>query len=702
MTIGAATRPAADSPPRQRADSGHRPPRLRFADSGGLMLGLGALALAVAALFGAEMALIVLGTVLGGLLVVSALVRPAIALVVIVVLEFSNAGEVVAVPGMFAGMLGLGMLSILVALRLPEMRARLRRPPWAPVLLMACYLVTLVPSIRYTLAPNSTDMWLEYLLKDCLLLVIVLVLAQLVNRPWWIAATIVVTLGVIAALTIVNQVALGALPSTFGGFATVTEALGEQITTPRHAGPVTDANFWGRNLILALPLAFALTHRSAAAGRWLPVVGWSVMIAVLLGGLYLTQSRGSLLSALVAIVVWVVASGPRVRRAGLLASPLALLVMLIPGVGNRLINLSEAFEDVPAYAIDPSLVQRSAAQEIAAIVFADKPLFGTGPGSFASIIYEYSSQSGDLLIGPTRAQHNTYLEVASESGVVGLVGWMILVAGIAVLACRSVLRLAGAPDDGRLGAPTRTLAAGLLAVVVGWSTASLFLHVEYFRPVLIVLALVGLVAHRTKDSAARHTAAEAEAIRRATKGLLAGGTVAVMAVAAAGLLAAAMFAILNEPRYRVEALFTLLPAQGTYIAYGIDVRNRVPVLPAYAAMIDSSPAAAEVRVDAEPEKGVLTLTSFGATLEEAEATLAPAIADAPAAIARYRGDLQYRLVPLTRPEVTIEPYYSPRTIGITVGAVAVELMLLALLVGHIRRRGRAPRAGAPGASALGR
>jgi O-antigen ligase len=650
-----------------------------------MLLGLGLLVLATAAVAGPASALLMLATVLGGVVLVAAVLQPAVALVLIVIVEFSNAGEVTKINGIFAGMLVLGTVSVLVALRHPDARARLRRPPWVLPGLVLCYLVTILPSIRYTLAPTSTAEWQDFLFKDLLLMLLVLALALIVDRPWWIAATIVMTLGTLAALTIVNQLFLGAQPSTFGGFATVTESLGELITTPRHAGPVTDSNFWGRLLVLGLPLSYALIHRSAMAGRVLPQLGWATATAALLGGIYITQSRGTFLAALVATFIWVVASGRRVRQRALLVSPVIAILLLLPGVGNRLINLSEIFEDVPSYAIDPSLVQRSAAQEIAAIIFRDNLLFGTGPGSFRSIIYEYAAQSGDLLIGPTRAQHNTYLEVASESGIVGLIGFLVLLGGIAVIACRSVLRLAGTPQDGRLGAPTRGLAAGSLAAVLGWATASLFLHIEYFRPVLITFVLVSILAKRTHPSNAVRPPAQVAATATATRSLLIGTAAVLVAAAMAGITAPPILGAMSTPRYQVRAVFTLLPAPNIYTAYAIDVRNRVPILPAYAAMIQSSVPITSVRVDAEPEKGIITMTAEGTTLAAAEAELAPAVAGAPAALARFRGDLQYRIVALSQ-QVTLSADYTVSGAATATAAALVEFTLVGMVVHRMRRR----------------
>jgi len=659
---------------------------LRPIDCGALLLGLAAVIASIAGWIGPEPALLVLGGIVGGVLLVTALLRPAVALILLVVSEFSNSSAVLPVPGLYSTTLSIGVLSALVALRRPELRARLLHLPVAPVALLACYLLSLIPALWFSVTPAASVAVVDNLLKDGVLLVVVLVLGHLVNRPWWIAAAIVATLAVLSAMTLVNQVALGAVPSTFGGFATVSQQLGEDITTLRHAGPVGDANFWGRILVLGLPFALALAHRSVVAGRRLSPFGWGLATAAILAGMYLTQSRGTFLAAGVVTVVWVVASGPRVRRRALLLSPLALLGLLIPGVGNRLLNLVSAFEGGPAYVVDPSLVERSAVQQIAAIVFADRPLFGAGPGSFPLIVHDYSSRENDLLIGTVTAPHNLYLEIAAESGIVGLTGWLILVVGVMVLAVRSLIGLAGANQDGRHGAPTRALAAGVLGAVVGWSIASLFLHLEYFRPVLIVFALAGLLHCSTSD---RTTGHEADASARAVRGLRRGGTVAVILVLAATSAATASWlTALTEPRYTARAQFTVQPAPGTYGPYSLDVRSRQPVLPAYASMIDSAPPHAETFVEAEPARGLITITAHGSDPDETGARVNQLIADGPQALARFGADRGFRLVQVSPLEITVGPAWSARAVSIGALVALAEVCVLAVVAWRILRHPR--------------
>ncbi|MGH3867944.1 MAG: O-antigen ligase family protein [Pseudonocardiaceae bacterium] len=662
--------------------------RLRFQmiDFGVLLLGLGALVGSLTVTVGAKPALLVLAAVVGSVLLVVAVVRPAVALTLLVVSEFSNAGVVLPVPKWYIATLGLGVLSTLVALRLPEMRERLRHPPVAPVALLACYLLSLIPAVWFTETPAVTTEKMVLLLKDCVLLIVILALAHLVNRPWSIAAAIVLTLAAISAMTLINQIVLGAQPSTFGGFATVSSALGENITTPRAAGPLPDSNFWGRDLVLGLPLAYALWHRSMFSGR-LRQVGWGLATATMLGGIYLTQSRGTLLATGALTVAWVVASGPRIRRQALLVAPLVALVLLIPGIGNRLLNVVTVFGNGPAYTVDPSLVERAAAQEIAAVMFRYHPLFGTGTGSFPEVFYEYATRTQGVLIGSTTAPHDIYLELASESGLVGLTGWLVLVIGTIALSAQTVTRLAGAPQDGRLGTPTRALAAGALTAIFGWSVASLFLHLAYFRPVLIVIALAGLLHTNTRDMVAQQPRSAAEASTRAARGLR-HGSVTIIVVIITGAVTASGLLLLGQQRYTSQALFTLAPAPRTYRSYALDVRSRIAVLPAYAAMIQSVEPMTRVQVDGEPVTGLITMTAQTGDLMGSERLMAQTIAAAPLAIQRFGADRSYRLIQVSPIETTVERSWSDRAIALTTIAVLAELGVITLVARHIRTHRR--------------
>jgi O-Antigen ligase len=651
---------------------------------GTLLVALGAIALLVL-FFGTKTAALVVAGVIGLTVVLAAVLVPAVALTLLVVDDFANvSGVLVAhgLPGIHTPLLVVGIVSALVATRSSVYRERMGNIPLLPALLVVTYIVTVIPAAIASMDPTNTAIKMRENLVDLGFLVLVLVLARLVQKPWAIPMMIVIPLTVIAVMTVINQVALQD-PESFWGFARISKASGELVTTPRYSGPMEDSNFWGRVLILGLPMALALSHRAIAAKRKLPAVTWGVSVLFLLGACYLTQSRGTLIAAGVASVVWLIAAGPSVRRRALLLLPFMAMLLLIPGVGNRLAGVSEAFDDAPAYLKDPSIVERGTAGHLAGQIFMDHPVLGTGPASFATVLDDYAARRPDTLIGVTTATHNLYLEILSETGVIGMAGWAVLMIGVAIMAVMATLRLAGAPRDGPDGAPTRALAAATVGALVSWSLASLFLHLTLVRTLWVVLALVGLLYTLTKGQYAPVGSGRL-ATARAVRGLRTGIGVTAVMIVAGGAVGAAILYNLREPVYTARSAYTLVPAAGTYYSYGLDIRSRQPVLPAYSAMIQGQQSRTVLKVDAEPATGLITFVGTGATEQEARGRVVAAAAAAPAALGRYGADKQYDLIEVSDPELTEDHTYPELAILLTAAAVLAELGFSLLILRLLR------------------
>lgn len=655
--------------------------------TGAVLIALGAVAF-LALTAGVKIAAFTVVGVVALAVVVAAIFLPGVALTILVVTEMTNFSPVLVtdgVPGIATPLLVLGLISVLVATRTRENRALLRTMPVAPALLIACYILAVIPSAILTTGRTETGNKMFELVRDWVFLLVVLALARLQGRPWRLAALIVLPLVAIAVLTVINQLVLQQTHAFFG-FATISKASGELTTTPRHSGPMEDSNFWGRVLVLGIPLAIALGHRAAVGRRALATTGWVVSLLLLLAAVYLTQSRGTLLSAFVAVPVWIVAAGPKVRRQALVLLPVLVALMLLPGIGNRLVNVSEAFDDAPDYAKDPSIVERAAAGDIARQIFSEHPIFGTGPATFALQLNDYAARKPDRLIGITTAAHNLYLEILSETGVLGLAGWIVLIGGVMVLAVRAIVRLAGVPPDAADHGPTRGLAAGALAAVVAWSAASIFLHLAVVRTLWLVLALIGILHVLSRERAAQAGPVERHATRLAQAGLARGLVVATVMAVAGGSVGGAILYNLSTHRYTARAAQTLLPTPEVYQAYSLNVRRRTPVLPAYAAMLQGAQSRAVLKIDGEPKTGIITFVSVGDSQQEAMRRVASAIAAAPATLRRYGANRQYTLVDVSPVDVTSERVYPPLAIVLTGLAVGAELAFCLLMLRLWRRR----------------
>jgi O-antigen ligase len=116
--------------------------------------------------------------------------------------------------------------------------------------------------------------------------------------------------------------------------------------------------------------------------------------------------------------------------------------MTIPaGVWERLSGI-EKMTSVATIAeadTEGSAMERYEIQKVASQIFFDNPVFGIGLGAYAEANAAYAPKLG------RRDSHNTYLSLASELGLPGLVLWSALVWSVLRYAYRS-RRLAGSGD----------------------------------------------------------------------------------------------------------------------------------------------------------------------------------------------------------------------------------------------------------------
>ncbi|MCV7026350.1 O-antigen ligase family protein [Mycolicibacterium novocastrense] len=610
--------------------------------------------------------------------------RPQWAVVAMAVCEVANISGVVGPWGpisFFRISLLIGLITLGLALRDPIARGRLNRWTLVFIGLVGVFLTT-----RFLASIGAADVGGAFgLLKnevaDLAFVVIVMVLLQMTERHWTVAAAVVLSFAVLSVLTLVNQVLFSGTMS-FGGFATVTQASGELVTTLRYGGPLPDSNFWGRHLIMGLPLAGALIVRARRTGpRW-AVIGWAAAMLALLAGIYLTQSRGTFIATFVALAVWTVLSGPTTRRAAVKVLPVALLFLLIPGVGNRLIALmADVYGSQPSYSIDPSVASRMAAGEVAWTMFDDRPVFGFGPGGFQLLVERYSGLVPTAVTNPpTAAAHDLYAQIASEAGVVGLLGWAVLVIGVVLSVAIRVSRLAMQSET-----VERSLAAAVLAAIVAWSIASIFIHLTYLRTFGILLALAGAIAAQTKDQ-------WRDPLRECGRFI----TAATAAVLLAVVVVATCLTASATRTHTASQRLTLLPGPDVEWgkAYVLDVRSREVVLPSYAAlMVAGSPQTTAV---ADTVRGIITIGVTASSRDAAVESLRIALMDAEANLKRFGADSLYVVQPVGPIVQRDKNEQSPLASAMALGAGAiVGFGAFALLYRRLQARARRPAPVAP-------
>jgi O-antigen ligase len=229
----------------------------------------------------------------------------------------------------------------------------------------------------------------------------------------------------------------------------------------RVAAHVSDVNAAGSYFVLV----FGATCGMAIRERGLPRLVWIVASAITACGLWLSESRSALAAAVAAslfVGVWVVTT--RFRPSARIAAVAIVGALLAVGGWTRLVRL-ERDATYQGAGLRTQFAQTSLR------MIAERPVYGIGAG-------RYHPES-NLFLSPRLAwtygfenAHNYFLQIAGETGLLGLVLFAAILAGGLTLTVRVLSRT---PHDWRL--------AGMLVGVVGFLATCLSGHPLLVREV---------------------------------------------------------------------------------------------------------------------------------------------------------------------------------------------------------------------------
>lgn len=233
----------------------------------------------------------------------------------------------------------------------------------------------------------------------------------------------------------------------------------------RVSGPMGDPNEWATTVLLVSPLLLGgLVGDDTTIGRALRL--GLVLLAPL--AVLRSESRAALaVGALLVPFLWRLL---RARRGelGLAAGAAVLAAPFLLDLGptfDRFVRLVENLHGGGVADYDSSLEERSELFRQGVQLFADHWLIGAGPGNFETATGFVSHE------GSFRPAHNTYLEIASEQGVLGLSAALVFGA-LVVGTVRGALREApdGPERDRVYGAGLGLAAFALMAATLGLLT----------------------------------------------------------------------------------------------------------------------------------------------------------------------------------------------------------------------------------------
>ena len=355
-----------------------------------------------------------------------------------------------------------------------------------------------------------SDSELKDLVKGVLLMLVAASLAASWRALRGAMTALVCSAALVAAMTLV-QVAIGNPDLQFGGLAGVEEGhIFGEVSELRPTGPLSDPNYFARILILAFPPAALLgVGRRSRAER----AAYVAAAAVIALGILATYSRGGMLTLAFACLLLVLAGRLRINRITVMVA-LASLVALAPTpVGQRFLTI-ESLVSSDAGPPDASSAKRQQLIAVGWRIFTDHPIAGVGIGNFGSHYQAYADVVGMSApeytpLGVRQYPHSLYLELAVETGLVGL-----LVFAGAMLLIFTTLYRARAALLARGESGHAAMVVAIAIAVAGYLLASVFLHhtgvQRYFWLVVgFAIAAARLVQEETAEAAPVYAAAPA-------------------------------------------------------------------------------------------------------------------------------------------------------------------------------------------------
>jgi len=329
------------------------------------------------------------------------------------------------------------------------------------------------------------------------------------------AVWVIVIAGLLMGALSFYQQVTGTMGNNYAGFAQVSNAafdtgeltLQGEVEQARLAGPLGQQNRYAQVMLMIVPLALFLFWGVTSKKLRLLAAASTAFILI---GAALTFSRGAAVGFVLMLVVMAFMRYIKLHQLVLITLALFLVMQLFPQYGARLDSLPQlvglvAPNGTSIEEADGSTRSRVTEMAAAALVFADHPIAGVGPGMYRHHYREYAEIVGIRIVGDTRQAHNLYLGLAAENGFLGLMTFgAIIYLTLRNLAVNRKRWLESRPE-------LANIATGLILAIVVYLTTGLFLHFAYIRYFWLIMGLAGALNYMAVIASA-NTAAEERAV----------------------------------------------------------------------------------------------------------------------------------------------------------------------------------------------
>ncbi|MBI2303189.1 MAG: O-antigen ligase family protein [Chloroflexi bacterium] len=431
-----------------------------------------------------------LALVVGGIVFLAVLVRVELGLYLLTfVVPFSSLWEInlrdfdITATDFLVPLIFVAWLTRLVRLR----QARVTFTPLIPTLLffLAVFLGSTLVATSVAHSFKEIAKWLE---MGAIFLVTVNTVRER-HMPYIVGGLL--GAGVVEALVGWYQVLTGTGPAGFQIAPGVLRAFGT------FGQPNPFAGYLGT----LLPLGYGLILGGVVVRGFRLKLLW-LSLAILLVALLMSFSRAGWLAVATALAIMTMVKVPRSTIYLVLAALLGMLVALLglfnllpPQVASRLASVAELVSifDVRYVVLTPenwAVVERMVNWQAAWDMFVANPWLGVGVGNFSAVFESYALPGWTNTTGHA---HNYYLNLLAETGVLGLLAYLLFLTTAFVYVGRRIALMA--KKGWRTEAPwTAAATLGIMGVLVATSVHNLFDNVYVHSMAVQVGLMLGLAS----------------------------------------------------------------------------------------------------------------------------------------------------------------------------------------------------------------
>lgn len=426
--------------------------------------------------------------VLGGIVFILTLVNPQVGVLLIVpAVPFGSLLQV-NLGIMNVGVTEALVVFVVVAWLMHRIALREMDIWWPPLAVpLAIFLGVLCWSV---VGATSLQHSLKEIVKWAEVLALYVLVANEMDRRWSRALVFVIlSTGALVALQGVYQFLFRLGPEEFVLFGRFMRAYGTFEQPNPYAG------YLGLTIPLAAGLVVAgiVPIGGRVKGWWLVWAGASGVL--MLAALIMSWSRGAWLGLAAAVAVMAVAIVARSGRAALLGGLVLVVLFYILLTGGLALlppSIVQRFGDFVPYLgvadvrgmeitdANFAVLERMAHWQSALAMWNDHPWLGVGIGNYEPLYYDYALPLWPLPLGHA---HNYYLNIAAETGIIGLAAYLILWAAAFVVTWRATRQATGWYWG---------VALGILGVLTHLSVHNLFDNLYVHAMYLQVAILLGM------------------------------------------------------------------------------------------------------------------------------------------------------------------------------------------------------------------